>query len=65
MVVSAGKKADLQKVGMLSSLKEISTYFIIYLTVKWFMNDFEWFTVSLKTPGPQVSVWNKSPLPGG
>ena len=26
MVVSAGKKADLQRVGMLSSLREISMY---------------------------------------
>ena len=28
--------------------------FIIYLTVKWFLTDFEWFTVSLKTSSPQV-----------
>ena len=27
MVVSAGKKADLQRVDMLSSLREISMYF--------------------------------------
>ena len=31
-------------------------FFIIYLTVKWFMTNSKWFTVSLKTPAPQVSV---------
>ena len=28
------------------------------------MTDSEWFTVSLKTPVPQASVWNKPPPPG-
>ena len=40
------------------------TFFIIYLTVKSFLTDFEWVTVSLKTPTTQASVWNKLPLPG-
>ena len=33
-------------------------FFIILchlLSVKWFLTDYEWFTVSLKTPGSQVS----------
>ena len=33
-------------------------FFINYLTVKWFVTDSEWFTISSKTPGPLVSVWN-------
>ena len=32
-------------------------FFIIHLTVKWFMTDSEWFTVSLKTLARQASVW--------
>ena len=41
------------------------SFFIIQLPIKLFMTDFEWFTVSLKTPGPQVSAPNKAPPPGG
>ena len=33
MVVSAGEKADLQRVGMLSSLREISMYFETSATI--------------------------------
>ena len=40
-------------------------FFIIHLTVKWFMTDSEWFTVSLKTPARQASVWNKRPASDG
>ena len=37
------------------------SFFIIYITVKLFMTDSEWFTVPLKTPTPQANVWNKAP----
>ena len=39
-------------------------FFFIYLTVKWFLTDFEWSTVLLKTPGPKVRALDYSPKTG-